>query len=228
MASDLETRIELVGTRTARARLVDGVLRVRMPAHWPREHQESTLARFQRWAARQLARVRALPPLAPGEGKRWGEAEFGAYVARLNAETLRAPLAAVRIGRARHTRLAQANTRTGVLTFSRFAIDGMPEQALRYLVLHELAHLFEANHSARFWALVARHEPDWRSQRRIAQAHHARMVEAGNQPAAAEEQPASVPDGVSGAPGLGTADDPPARDAEGHPFGPLFAFVSSR
>jgi predicted metal-dependent hydrolase len=226
MSSAFETRIEFVGTRTARARLLEGVLRVRMPAHWPEEHQQSVLARFQRWAERQLARAEDLLPPDPWDGRRWGEAEFSAYVRQLNAETLKAPLEAVRIGRARHTRLAQANTRTRVLTFSRYAIDGMPERALRYLVLHELAHLYEANHSPRFWALVARHEPDWRSLRRVAQAHHARMVERGGLPAIAPtlrdacaqpEEPAQhEPCPVA---------TPPA---EAHPFGPLFAFVTSR
>jgi predicted metal-dependent hydrolase len=226
MSSAFETRIEFVGTRTARARLLEGVLRVRMPAHWPEEHQRSVVARFQRWAERQLARAEDLPPPEPWDGKRWGEAEFNAYVRQLNDETLRAPLAAVRIGRARHTRLAQANTRTRVLTFSRYAIDGMPDRALRYLVLHELAHLFEPNHSPRFWALVARHEPDWRSLRRLAQAHHARMVERGGLPADLPAAPEACP------PPVDEAQHEPGpvetSHAEAHPFGPLFAFVTRR
>jgi predicted metal-dependent hydrolase len=226
MSSAFETRIEYVGTRTARARFADGVLRVRMPAHWPADHQQSVLARFERWAERQGARAAELPPPDHWDGKRWGEAEFGAYVADLNAQTLRAPLVAVRIGRARHTRLAQANTRTGVLTFSRFAIDGMPERALRYLVLHELAHLFVPNHSQRFWALVARHEPDWRNLRRVAQAHHARMVEHdGRSPSPAADSAGKPDVAPSRAP---VEPAPPDGGGESHPFGPLFAFVSHR
>ena len=34
---------------------------------------------------------------------------------------------------------------------------------LRYLVLHELCHLAHMNHSARYWNLVARYEPDCRA-----------------------------------------------------------------
>lgn len=34
-----------------------------------------------------------------------------------------------------------------------------------YLVVHELAHLDEMNHSARFWELVARHIPDHKARR---------------------------------------------------------------
>jgi len=35
-----------------------------------------------------------------------------------------------------------------------------PPEVLRYLMVHELSHLRHMNHSARFWAEVARHEPD--------------------------------------------------------------------
>ena len=31
-----------------------------------------------------------------------------------------------------------------------------------YVVIHELCHLKELNHSARFWRLLDRHKPDWR------------------------------------------------------------------
>jgi predicted metal-dependent hydrolase len=34
-------------------------------------------------------------------------------------------------------------------------LQGMPEHVVDYVLLHELAHLIEANHSRRFWALLS-------------------------------------------------------------------------
>lgn len=40
-----------------------------------------------------------------------------------------------------------------------------PPEVLDYVAAHEVAHLRELNHSAAFWALVERLEPDYRQQR---------------------------------------------------------------
>ena len=37
-----------------------------------------------------------------------------------------------------------------------------PEDVVRYLLCHELAHTRHMNHSSRFWRLVAECEPRWR------------------------------------------------------------------
>ena len=42
----------------------------------------------------------------------------------------------------------------------------LPPRLAEYIVVHELCHLKEMNHSARFWAEVARAVPDWRERRR--------------------------------------------------------------
>jgi hypothetical protein len=84
------------------------------------------------------------------------------YVRRINEATLNVRFGGVRIGDAKYTRLAQINLKTKVITFSRYAIENVPERGRRYLVLHELAHVREANHNRRFWSMVAKYEPDYR------------------------------------------------------------------
>lgn len=84
------------------------------------------------------------------------------YVKRINDATFNVTIGGVRIGSAKYTRLAQINLKTKVITFSRFAIENVPERGRRYLVLHELAHVHEASHNQYFWNLVGRHEPDYK------------------------------------------------------------------
>lgn len=84
------------------------------------------------------------------------------YVNRINKATLNVTIGGVRIGTAKQSRLAQINLHTRIITFSKFAIENVPERGRRYLVLHELAHVKEASHNKRFWDIVAGHEPNYK------------------------------------------------------------------
>ncbi len=53
----------------------------------------------------------------------------------------------------------------GNLNFN-YRVAFLPERLVDYVVVHELCHLRELNHSAAFWALVAQAVPDWRVKRR--------------------------------------------------------------
>ena len=49
-----------------------------------------------------------------------------------------------------------------------------PKEALDYVVIHELCHLYEFNHSSKFWARVEKYQPDyaiWRDFLRSGWAH---------------------------------------------------------
>lgn len=55
-------------------------------------------------------------------------------------------------------------TEAGTLMYS-WRLVMAPPEVLDYVAAHEVAHLVEMNHSADFWAVVARLRPDWKLQR---------------------------------------------------------------
>ena len=52
-----------------------------------------------------------------------------------------------------------------------------PDTVRDYVLIHELMHLRQPNHSARFWALVARACPDHQASRRWLRAHEAALLD---------------------------------------------------
>ena len=53
---------------------------------------------------------------------------------------------------------------TGTLSFN-WRLVLAPFEVLDYIVVHELCHMREPNHSRRFWKLVEARRPNWRAQR---------------------------------------------------------------
>ncbi len=51
-----------------------------------------------------------------------------------------------------------------------------PLDVLHYLVVHELAHLKERNHTAEFWNIVSTELPAWRESAEWLKVHGARMT----------------------------------------------------
>ncbi len=70
-------------------------------------------------------------------------------------------------------------TRAGNLNFN-WRLSLAPDEVLDYLVIHELAHRAEMNHSRRFWAIVERVCPDHRHHRRWLRKHGAALHAAVN------------------------------------------------
>jgi hypothetical protein len=56
-------------------------------------------------------------------------------------------------------------SRNGNLNFS-YRIIYLPEESSDYIIVHELCHLGEFNHSKRFWNLVAKIVPDYKKVRK--------------------------------------------------------------
>jgi hypothetical protein len=56
-------------------------------------------------------------------------------------------------------------SRKGNLNFN-YKIALLPAELADYVIVHELCHLKQMNHSARYWALVSKTVPDWRERRK--------------------------------------------------------------
>ncbi len=65
--------------------------------------------------------------------------------------------------RDQRTRWGSCSSR-GTLSFN-WRLVLAPFEVLDYIVVHELCHLREPNHSPRFWRLVVSRRPGWRCQR---------------------------------------------------------------
>lgn len=78
------------------------------------------------------------------------------------AEKMGVTYTSIRIGSAR-TRWGSCSARGG-LNFQ-WKLILMPPEILDYVVVHELAHRIEMNHSPRFWAQVEKILPDYRQRR---------------------------------------------------------------
>ena len=64
------------------------------------------------------------------------------------------------------TRWGSCNVRTGSINLN-MLLACWPQECLEYIVVHELAHLQEANHSPRFHAIVERYLPEWRERKKL-------------------------------------------------------------
>lgn len=57
-------------------------------------------------------------------------------------------------------------TSKGNISFS-YRLMLYPEAAIDYVVVHELAHLVEMNHSKRFYAIIEKYLPDYKARRKL-------------------------------------------------------------
>ncbi len=144
-----------------------GEVRVSAPMRTPQREIDAWVRSKARWIAdKQAAAVAAPAPLAPGpeadalrrELRPLLAAMIDEWVPRMGVPQ---PSWSMRIMR---TRWGSCNKVKRSITFS-VELARKDYHLVEYVVVHELAHLIEANHGPGFYAVMDRHLPGWREHR---------------------------------------------------------------
>jgi len=138
----------------------------------PEREIESVIESHREWIARERAvqapQLRLDPRRVSEADARRAARELVSMVLEEEARALGVTYNRVQI-RDQRTRWGSCSS-SGTLSFNwRLALA--PLEVLDYVVVHELCHLREPNHSAGFWRLVASRRPGWRRQRDWLTAH---------------------------------------------------------
>ncbi|MGH8910429.1 MAG: M48 metallopeptidase family protein [Egibacteraceae bacterium] len=138
---DVEVVRSVRRQKTVQARQIDGVLRISIPA-------TMTSAEEARWVQEMTRRFERRAQAAPID-----------LVERAHAlareHRLPTP-ASIRWVENQHRRWGSCTIGAGTIRIS-MALADFPRWVLDYVIVHELAHLVETNHSPAFWTLVARY-----------------------------------------------------------------------
>ncbi|MCI7742337.1 MAG: M48 family metallopeptidase [Clostridiales bacterium] len=158
----------------------DGRVVVRAPVRMPGAAIRQLLEEKSAWIEKHLAQIRrqnesAEPAFSPEQLRQLAEAarqDLPRRAARF------APLVGVSCGRitirAQKSRWGSCSTR-GNLNFNCLLML-CPEEVRDYVVVHELCHRKEMNHSRRFWLELARVLPEYEQQRKWLKANGSRLI----------------------------------------------------
>ena len=147
----------------------DGAVEVRAPLRLAKREIERFITSKEAWirknraqlAAKKSAEPREFPPseYLSGEFERVTRELIQAWEQRFGVETAYVGI------RAMTSRWGSCTAKTRRIRLNT-ALTYCPQECLEYVVVHELAHLLENNHSQRFWAIVAEALPDYKERRK--------------------------------------------------------------
>lgn len=157
--------------RSRRIRLkvdVQGSVSVTAPTHVSRSVIDKFVDQHARWIQHAKKQMRTRSVQLPG-GTQDTFHRYRARAKKVIAERVRALNIPYQFS---YQRISVRNTKTrwgscssrGVLSFH-YRLLFLPEPLRDYVIVHELCHLKEMNHSRRFWQLVAATIPEYRERR---------------------------------------------------------------
>lgn len=146
----------------------DGTITVRAPFGMPVREADIFVENHREWILKRISeyeRIRNLKPVYTEEERETGkklakkvlEEKCRIYAGRMGVDYGRISI------REQKTRWGSCSA-GGNLNFN-WKLVLMPEEIQDYLVVHELAHRREMNHSPAFWALVEKEIPDYKERR---------------------------------------------------------------
>lgn len=139
-----------------------GEVIVRCPRRMADADVQTFLEQKRAWIQKQLSQCKPAEPFSQAELNRFRQ-QTRSLVTQLAAHY--APIVGVDYGRitvrAQRTRWGSCSSK-GKLNFN-CLLALVPAQVADYIVVHELCHRREMNHSPRFWAEVEKVLPDYRS-----------------------------------------------------------------
>jgi predicted metal-dependent hydrolase len=137
-----------------------------VPQRLPERDVRRIVEEHRDWIARQRAthvpRLGLVPAAVCEQEARRAARELVRMVADDEAPELGVSFRRIEV-RDQRARWGSCSTR-GTLSFN-WRLVLAPFTVLDYVVVHELCHLREPNHSARFWRLVESRRPEWRAER---------------------------------------------------------------
>src|SRR5262245_27636462 len=147
----------------------DGNLRVTIPRGGPRAEAMRFAERHMDWAHRQRSRMLATrrPPEVDRELRRRAAGELPPQLLALAAQH---GLAVTRVTiRDQRSRWGSCSPKGHIALNFRLLL--MPADVREYILVHELMHLRQPNHSIRFWRLVEQACPGFRDAERWLRTH---------------------------------------------------------
>lgn len=178
MTSDLDIPVTIRKRRRGKSlRIIvrrDGAVVLSLPRWVSVSAGKRFLLSKKEWVLAAKKRVEKFPPRLLNQGD---QAEYAAHketARRVITERVHHYQSLYKV---RYKRLAIRNQRSrfgscsaqGNLNFN-YRLLFLPEHLRDYVIVHELCHLRELNHSPKFWALVAETIPDYQARKRDLQA----------------------------------------------------------